>query len=537
MPSRRGMATPLIKLLVDQVAQAVKAGSLKLRANQSPEDLAHELGLSIEDAMYETCCQRSGEPNEPYKLQLRSIMFNVKKNPSLRDRLLVGKLSPKVLSQMTSGEMASEELQQKDAEIKREAERQHMIIQEQGPRIRRTHKGEELIEDDTHGANESVFSSVPRRAPGDAEGSPADGTPTSPKGPHNTKAEGFARGPSPGGNHHEDVFPEVAPNLREFVPQNRAQADAEIDQLLQDDEPESPPYSPKDFNDDFIIWRGKVTMPPIGEFSSNAKHVGGADLSGRIPWSQLAPSTLFVDGRIDIKRATEYLCGLQFSKSTDVSVMAITCPDQPGERTGFDKMFDYFHSRGRYGVIGKHPVSAVKDTYIVPMEVGTKAMPEFIELLENISLEGPIVERMLLAVFVVKTSESSPPSVQPSSHQASQEPAVSASPVPAVASTPQQPHFNSTMAPTPPSHHSGYNPNPAQSPVGLTGHAAALHLLGQLADAPAIQKLLRTAPNADTTQLNVVRDILVRQPDAANNYDALMKALFEAQANGGHVPQ
>ena len=540
MPSRKSVATHLIKFFVDQVTVALKAGSLTLRANQSSEDLAHQLGLSIEDAMYENICQRTGEPSEPYKSQLRSIMFNVKKNISLRDRLLVGSLSPKVLSQMTSGEMASEELQQKDAEIKREAERQHMIIQEQGPRIRRTHKGEELIEDENHGANESVFSSGPRRAPGEAEGSPTDGAPTSPKGPQHANPDGFARAPSPGGNHHEDVFPEVAPNIREPVPHGKVQADAEIDQLLRDDEPESPPYSPKDFNDDGIIWRGKVTMPPIGEFSSAAKHVGGADLSGRIPWSQLAPSTLFVDGRIDIKRATEYLCGLQFSKSTDVSVIAVTSPDQAEQKAGFDKMFDYFHSRGRYGVIGKHPLSAVKDTYLVPMEVGTTAMPEFIELLENISLEGPITERMLLTIFVVKTGESNPPSVQPPSHQASQEPAVSASPLTAVASTPQQPQFSSAMAPTPPHQFAGYNQNTTQQPQtssSLTGLPAALQVLGPQSDAPAIQQLLKTAPNVDTTQLKVVRDILNRQPSAADHYDTLMHALFQTQANGGQVPQ
>ncbi|OQE46717.1 hypothetical protein PENCOP_c001G06530 [Penicillium coprophilum] len=550
MPARKSVATHLIKLFVDQVTAAQKAGSFTLRANQSAEDVAQELALSIEDAMYESICGRSGEPNESYKAQLRSIMFNVKKNASLRDRLLIGSLSPKLLAQMTTGEMASKELQQKDAEIKREAERHHTIVQEQGPRIRRTHKGEELIEDEHHDASESVFSRGPRRALGD-DGSPAHKTPTSPMGQQQSKKEtdGYVRGLSPEGAHHDHVFPEVAPAMYEPLPSGRVQADAEIDQLLRDDEPYSPPYSPKDFDDDGTIWRGKVTMPPIGEFSSSAKHVGGADLSGRIPWSQLAPSTLVVDGRIDIRRATDYLCGLQFSKSTDVSVIAISSPDQPEDRAGFDKMFEYFHSRGRYGVIGKHPLSAVKDTYLVPMEIGTTTMPEFIELLENISLEGPITQRMLLTIFVVKTGDSNPSSVQPPSHQASQEPPMSASP--AVAATPQQPQFSAGVAPTPPSHFGGFNPNPApygqQVPVqqgqvtpqhqpALTGLPAAVQVLGSQVDAPAIQQLLKTAPNVDMAQLSVVRDILVRQPAAAANYDTLMQALFETQANG-HVPQ
>ncbi|CEO60523.1 hypothetical protein PMG11_05148 [Penicillium brasilianum] len=557
-PARKSAATALIRLFVDQITAAQRRGSYTLSAGHSAEDAARQLGLSIEDAMYHNFCGRAGEPTEPYKLQLRTILFNVKKNPSLRDRLLVGSLSPESLARMKPEDMASEELQQKDAEIKRESERQHIIVQEQGPRIRRTHKGEELVEDETHNAaTESVFSAGPRRAT-EVDGSPGNQSPLTPKAQQSNRFQtDIGRGHSPTGGHHDHVFPEVSTNIREPVPHGgKIQADAEIDQLLRDDEPESPPYSPKDFNDDGLVWRGKVAMVPVSEFTSFAKHVGGADLSGRIPWSQLAPPTLLIDGRIDIQLASSYLCGLRFSSSTDVSVIAISSPDLPGERAGFDKLFDYFKNRSRYGVIGKHPLSAVKDTYIIPIEAGTTTKPEFIELLENNTLEDVIKERTLLVVFVVKTGESNPPSVQPPSHQPSQEPGVSASPLTAAGATPQQPPLmtpghGSTpqVAPTPPTTLGGAAPNSAayaQQPAtqpgqlpgfqqqALTGVAAAIQVLGAQVNAPAIQQLLKTAPNVDVAQLNVVRDILARQPTAAANYEALMQALFETQANG-HV--
>ncbi|KAL1964563.1 hypothetical protein VTN77DRAFT_6860 [Rasamsonia byssochlamydoides] len=81
---------------------------------------------------------------------------------------------------------------------------------------------------------------------------------------------------------------------------------------------------------------------PVAEFSSSARHVGGADLSGKIPWSQLVPPTLLVDGRIDIQLASNYLCGLRFSTSTDVTVLSMNAPDSPAERAQFDKLFNYF---------------------------------------------------------------------------------------------------------------------------------------------------------------------------------------------------
>ncbi|PYI36597.1 hypothetical protein BP00DRAFT_110489 [Aspergillus indologenus CBS 114.80] len=587
-PARRSAASALAKLFVDRNSESQKKGSFSLPKGKTVEEVARQLGLSIESAMYQNICGGSGEPTDPYKIQLRAILFNVKKNPSLRDRLLVGSLLPDALSKMSSQDMASEELQQKDAEIKREAERQHIIIQEQGPRIRRTHKGEELVEDETHtAASEPVFSTAAsRRSLAEADGSPAGQSPTSPT-PQTTETDGAAqkhpnesklpdgvdirrddfppRAHSPGGTSHEPVFPEVSAHIREQLPARKAQADAEIDKLLKDDEPESPPYSPKDFHDEGSIWHGKVMMSTIAEFTSSAKHAGGADLSGRIPWSQLVPSTLLVDGRIDTQLAGNYLCGLRFSSSTDVTVISISSPENPKERAGFDKLFSYFQDRNRYGVVGKHPLPAVKDTYLIPIEAGSTKKPDFIELLENNTLEDPMPERVLLVVFAVKTGDSNPPSVQPS-HPTSQEPGASASPV-TMAASQQQQQF---LTPAPPRHASQFTPSPAPSfpatpqapvPYGqqpqqppaattqypsyspqasthqapFTGLAAALQVLGpQAAHSPALQQLLQQAPNADVSQLSVIQEILQRRPEASSDYKLLTDELFKVTAANGH---
>ncbi|KAL4922436.1 transcription factor S-II, central domain-containing protein [Aspergillus aurantiobrunneus] len=584
IPARRNAASALAKVFVDQLSDALARGSFKLPQGKSGENVGQQLGLSVEDALYQNLCGGSGEPTEAYKLQLRTILFNVKKNPSLRDRLLVGSLLPQDLSRMSTQDMASEELQQKDAEIKREAERQHIIIQEQGPRIRRTHKGEEIVEDDHHNvSSEPVFSAAPRRTLTETDGSPAAQSPTSPdakrpetsgqeKSPHAQQAtptertthdEHFPpRSHSPGAG-QEQVFPEVATHIREPIPTGKVQADAEIDQLLKDDdEPESPPYSPKDHHEEGSVWHGKVVMNPVSEFSSFAKHVGGADLSGRIPWTELIPSTLLIDGRIDIQLASNYLCGLRFSSSTDVSVISVSRPGSSKERAGFDKLFNYFQERKRYGVVGKHPLPAVKDTYLIPIEAGSTKKPEFIELLENNSLEDPSPERILLVVFAVKTGESNPPSVQPPSHHSSMEPAASASPLTVASGTPQQAQFatpgprhaaqfpqtpspafaSASHAPLPPKQPQlaqVQQPQPPADQGSLTGLAAAIQVLGAQANTPAIQQLIQQAPNASAAQLNVVRDILIRQPQATSDYQLLMSELYNATTtNGnGHVPQ
>lgn len=577
-PGRKNAAHALVKLFVDQFPETQKHGSFKLPEGKSIEQIALPLGMSIEGALYQNACAGAGEPNEQYKAQLRSMLFNVKKNTSLRDRLLVGSLLPDTISRMSSSDMASEELQQKDAEIKREAERQHVIVEEQGRRIRRTHKGEEFVEDDQHtAASESVFSSATARrntegsphhpssptvqqAAADRAGEPGKAqtidTQVASEKSHSQKVEPTMQ--SPDGADHDAVFPEVAAHIREPLPGRKVQADAEIDHLLRDDEPDSPPYSPKDYDDEGAVWRGKVAMNPISEFSSSAKHVGGADLSARFPWGDLMPSTLLVDGRIDVQLATKYLCGLRFSSSTDVTVVAISRPQVPAGKAGFDKLFNYFQDRKRYGVIGKHPLPAVHDTYIVPVEAGAIKKPEFIELLENNSLEDSPADRLLLVVLVVKTGDSNRPSAQPPSHRPSQEPTVSGSPL--TAATPQQGFMPPGPRPGPnmmldggPPAPGPYSQPPPQQPhlppvtapfqqfqqspvhppqVAVTGMAAAVQVLGPQANSPAIQQLLKHAPDADLAQLNVIREILQHRPEAATNYEMLMQALYQVNTNG-----
>jgi hypothetical protein len=577
--ARRKVAEHLIGIFKEQVASAQKQGAYSLPPEKTDEDVARFLGLSIEHAMYAVTCGGSGEPNDAYRSQFRAITFNLKANSSLRDRLLNGSLAPAALATMTSQDMASEEQQQKDAEIKRAAEKQHIIMQEQGPRIRRTHKGEEVIDGDGQaGTSESIFSSTAVRRPTlDAESSIPE-SPTGTKGPQPSEstakpsvethvaANGDAmRSHSPGFSTQDGLFPEVPAHLHQPMPVGgKVQADEEIDNLLKDEDVESPPYSPKDLQAGGDIWFGKLGMSAIAEFRTTGRHIAGADLSGKIPWSQLAPSSLVVDGRIDIELASKYLCGLRFSNSTDVTVMAIAAPHQPSERAGFDKLFNYFTERNRYGVVGKHPLAAVKDVYVIPVDAGASPKPEFIQLLENNTLEDPTPDRVLLVVFVVKTKDSTPSEQATPYHNGQAVPPVVASPLGTTPFTQnlQQQQFASPTpasrqgsqaalsgpAGSPPLNGNGHpTPQfpPQQVPAGLppqqpplVGPAAAAHVLGPQANAPAIQELLLKAPSADITQLNIVREIIARNPAAANDYPLLMSSIqqYSDAIRNGQAP-
>ncbi|KAL9126302.1 MAG: hypothetical protein Q9217_004628 [Psora testacea] len=604
---RRRVATAFSKLFEGQVKQAQKDGSFSLAEGQSVNDYALKLALSVEYAIYLNFFGTSSKPSEQYGDKFRAINHNVKANPSLRDRVLNGDLSPNDLSKMSRDDMASKELQEKKAEMMKEAEKQHMLIQEEGPRIRRTHKGEELVNDENHLTNaaDTNFTAPIRKRPSEIDTTMKDASPEpmSARSPEAVELPGDIGAASPDTKEPLSIdtqappLPSAAPerkssstfNIQDVwsgvkgpdpdmhrsrqtsrpsepsAPPVKQQPDAEIDQLLKDEEPEDEePYSPVDHTADpnAAVWHGRMAMAGIASFSGKARHVAGADLSSSLPWSQLIPDTLTIEGRIDTARADEYLCGLRYSNTTDVVVVAVTASETPDDLAQFDKLFKYFTERKRYGVISKNPVPSVKDTYVVPLEAGAPKKPEFVELLDYCTIQVPSPERTLLLSFVLKMNNSPPTQQTPrqpdaaslnspitvsgqqlnpigghSGFQNSQTPGMPYPPTqqyPGYAGSPQQGQ-EAYMPPHPAQQQSPY-PNQQPQQYGPTGMEAARQALGDLANVPVIAELLNEAPNSGVAEFMVVRDLLERVPACQNDYKILRGMLaqrLQQQGQGG----
>ncbi|KAL7920292.1 SPOC domain-containing protein [Trichoderma austrokoningii] len=415
--TRVGPAKALKKSLVHVITGLAKSGDIKLPEDENADALADQYALQIERAVFDTHPLSKGQ--KEYSQQIKSLSFNLKNNPELFQGLWDQKYSPMTLAVMTSEQLASSEQQRQTAEMKARAEKQSILYtSETGPRVRRTHKGEEIVEDEG-----MISSDVPMpsaggpRAGGDEKQSQAEQQQN-----QHVKRESIGgagelgdeaglgqRSPSQSNFDIGKVFsavksPTAAHRRRPSAPVLNTQGpgfDPDVDRMLEDDN-ESPPYSPtEDASDPDVIWHGSLAMSSIADFQATAKHIGGANFASFGPWSKLIPRQMTVAGRIPQQSAIEYLCSLRYSNLTDIIVVNIT-PTSSDSQQEFNNLINYFVSKNRYGVVGNKVAGNVRDTYLVPVPAGEDGHPEFMLNLVDNYIPKTRTEPLLLAVFVYR---------------------------------------------------------------------------------------------------------------------------------------
>jgi len=456
---RQKGAVALSKVIAESIAEQVKAGSYRIPDGQTSKSLGDRYAAKIEYALQ---MNHEGPAEEKYKAQFRTLHANLKQNKTLLMELLSGALSPDSLATMQSSDMASDKLVQERAAMKASADRHATIDQKDaGPRYRRTHKGDELVEDESAATSSAPASRPVRQSISDVEMagmSPArDGAPGSPTQPTQTPHAVDTKGPSTTGHERRtssqqfDVNSiwaktaqsptqsnaprpmQIPARRRSSIQQNQnngAKEDADVDRMLADDDDDN--YAPVEATgEDSIVWRGKLVQSSgDSEPTVNARFVAGRDVALTIPWKDMLPDRLNIDGRLQIQKAEEYLCGLQWSSNSDVSVLAFTPYD---DAPAFTQFFEYFASRQRYAVVNKDKPSLVKDLYLIPIEPGAE-LPDHIGMLEHCTIKQPVEERLLLATFVVARAITANDTPTPSSAHPLPVPAMQQNP-----SQPQQP--------------------------------------------------------------------------------------------------
>jgi len=450
----------LITCISEHAKRLINDKKITLQQDSTVETLCENRALQIEHHVYLNHFAE-GQIVTDYKNKMRTIALNLKSNAALSDEILGGRLSCERLSHMTTEEMASKELKELTQQVRLESEKHNTLINETGPRIRRTHKGEELVNEETtvqsgqdtllesgtviRRSSEVVMDEPPPPPPPPAPITP--GQPDSPAQPAEasmsppttvTATSETPRSPSQA-LPIEGSAPPLEKKERSFSIENvwsqvespdterrpsrlparpapvkpvDSKIDKDIDMLLKDDDQDvgTPPYSPASYNDhyspkpdqdDDTVWRGRIDMNQIANLTATASLLGGPEQLGDKRWFELLDPVLNIDGRIKHERATEYLCGQKFSRSSSM-VLASLKPEHSANQAQFDKLFEYFKTKERYAVVGKHNSPCIKDLYIVPID-SNETLPDWFNVVDPPSKvpEKSRSSRMLVLIFVV----------------------------------------------------------------------------------------------------------------------------------------
>ncbi|KAG7144026.1 Histone deacetylase complex subunit CTI6 like protein [Verticillium longisporum] len=226
--------------------------------------------------------------SELWAIQIERAVRDSHPDAKLSMGLLHSTLSPPMLAVMTSDQLATKEQQRLNAELRAKSEKQSILVTDDGPRMRRTHKGDEMVENDAESQMEEARPAFRRPSARDQQ---ADATENEPPRPENSvelpahaalqvDTQGPQQSPRQADFDINKVFSSVkSPTGQERRPSgqvyhgNGPGVDADVDRLLQD-ETDSPPYSPTDESEPDVVWRGSLAMNTIADFPATAKFNG-----------------------------------------------------------------------------------------------------------------------------------------------------------------------------------------------------------------------------------------------------------------------
>lgn len=422
---QRGIAEKLQGDMAPLITEASDARGFRIPDGQTAKSLSTRFVLEICQVAVEHHGEPSG-PNSPFAERLRTILFNIKKNTFLIDRLLSGSLKADELATMATEEMASEEKQREYAAMREAAEKQLILTEETAPRMRKTHKGDEIVDDEN--ANDNTEFRAPQLRERETEEEEQGVRPNSPGRDRPSQAPVDAAHPMaidtdsarrPSTNFDiNSVFDKVRSpqnNQHAFVPRRQSSIqekpqqsvdDADVDRLLKDEDNdvEMSGYS----SDPTVCWQGSISMQSMEPFDAVARFVAGGDFGQVVPWEKLLTKQVSIQGRIDHAKGDDYIRGIARSESHEVAVLAISPVTSEG-RGVFDHLYEYFHSRQRWGVVPVDPTNEIlRDLYLIPVEAGGSNLSPFIDMLEHCTIETPRKEHMLLLTLIAKLPEVKP---------------------------------------------------------------------------------------------------------------------------------
>lgn len=376
------------------------------------DKLARKWTIELENVIYKTASKK-------YNEESRRILFLIRRPNVIRQVLN---------NELTFGKLVTAPPEEVDLELKQYAEkvrqesirRSVLTADDEAQRIRRTHKGEEVVEDVSNNNEDLEVNIVGRNIDHRRF---KDDSPTMDIKVDKTRQNSYNFIPDDDDEEEAEDFGKDQLLNEETKSSELSDVDGEIGPSNDSDDDETmkliingkpkeekkslsskqqKPALPSAFSTD--IWSGKITFPEFASFSAKgtfysysnyvepntAENVKIHNKLISISKEILSRSAYEIEGRLDRRRADDYLNKIISTRA--LCLVQITCSQEQHE---FDRLFNYLLNKNKVGVLSGKP-SFVKDSYLIAIDFNDPNLPPYLQQFKKNVNVG------LFALYVVK---------------------------------------------------------------------------------------------------------------------------------------
>lgn len=436
----------LVKPLLNRAENLLLEHEMLLPQGKNAASFCVDVAVAVERAVFRICYKAAKIAAE-YNNKIRSIYFNLGKNIFLASEVLRGGIPPERLAQMTTDEMANKELQEYMTRVRIQSEINVTLVTTDEPRIRKTHKGEELVEP----LQESSHSPRPEESlfqPAIEIHQPENIQPG-----HMAKSQGLINTHTMELGTSQDIWTLVGLNSPEGSNSpNRGHQQYVLSSFHQEQEDSecyedsggSEKSTPCTSQDDMCLghsqlgrslsppstfgspsrdqmtatgmegerWVGRIEMRGIEGTCTIGELMGGPDSICGVNWSSLLDELLYVDSDINPEIANSFLKDLCISNSTSVMMVSLR-PLSRADETEWTEVFNHFKDIGCHGVISKRYPGCIRVMYLIFLETHDR-IPSWFEFLEPPSRVATHGRQKRLMLLVSASTQQQIPNLTPS---------------------------------------------------------------------------------------------------------------------------
>lgn len=406
------------------------------------DSLASKWSLELEEAIH----NEFPKVKDRYTNECRRVLFLLRK-PNVSQKVLEKKVTFEQLVKMKPEELDTT-LKTYADKVRQDAIRRTVIVMEDNEqRVRRTHKGEEIVESissnshNDEGDGGIISRSVDHRIFKDDSAEKSDvkvedngrrqnyhnfdneddddhnsninnedtestesnnGSTTLDGGPVKTRKSSSSE------SSDIDNVPDIDDDddLNFIITGKRKNEVEKAKPKVTEEQANLPPKLPRS------LWTGHIVFPEFasfearGDFYSCSNYIEPTSVTGvrthnkfiSVARDLLSKNDHSIEGRLDRKVADDYLNKVITTR--DLYLIRLTClSDQPG----FDRLNNYLLNKNKVGVLSGKP-SFVKDAYVISIDFNDPQLPAYL-----VPFKSDAVHVGLFAVFVVKKDHVPPP--------------------------------------------------------------------------------------------------------------------------------